>query len=211
MQGAFGQCTRDVECKGERVCINGECVEPAVKSNAIATSGSSETSDNNGSAGWAFGAAITGYVCAPIILGLGISSAATTGEDPSLALGISAFSVGVVALPIISVGGLSARSGTKARGAPGLRIPGYIAYGLALANGAVLVGLGIADVTMPAAPIITCSVLGAAGCVLMATDALISGRQTKKTYSQGTETPGILRLSLVPENRGLGMRLDYLF
>jgi hypothetical protein len=114
-------------------------------------------------------------------------------------------------LPIISVGGASARSGGKVNGALGLRIPGYITYGLALANGAVLVGLGIADVNMPAAPIITCSVLGAAGCALMATDALISGGQARKAYSEGAKEPGTLRLGLVPKRRGLGMQIDYLF
>lgn len=192
MQSVFGQCTKDVDCKGDRVCVNGECVE-SVKSTTGTASGSSETSDNSGSAGWAFGAAIAGYASAPIILGLGISSAATTGTDASLPLGISAFTVAVVALPIIAVGGASARLHTKARGVLGLRIPGYITYGLALANGAVLVGLGIAGATISPAPIITCSVLGAAGCTLMATDALISGSQAKKGYAQGTEEPGMLR------------------
>jgi hypothetical protein len=210
MQTAFGQCTKDVDCKGDRVCVNGECVEP-VKSTTGPASGSSETLDNSGSAGWAFGAAIAGYACTPIILGLGISSAATTGGDASLPLGISAFTVGVVALPIIAVGGASARSHSKARGTLGIRIPGYITYGLALANGAVLVGLGIAGATISPAPIITCTLFGATGCALMATDALISSGQAKRGYAQGAEEPGMLRLCIVPKRRGGGMRVDYLF
>jgi hypothetical protein len=210
IQTSYGQCSRDVDCKGDRICVNGECVEPE-KSSESKPSGSEQSVMKAATAGWARGAAITGYVCAPIILGLGLSSAITTGGDASLALGISAFSVGVIALPIIAVGGASARSGSNVRGSMGLRIPGYITYGLALANGGVLVALGIADAKISAVPIITCSALGAIGCVLMATDALISSGQAKRTSVSADDDPGYLRLSIVPKSRGMGMRLEYLF
>jgi hypothetical protein len=25
----FGQCTKDIECKGDRICVNGKCVNPS--------------------------------------------------------------------------------------------------------------------------------------------------------------------------------------
>src|SRR5688572_19737347 len=30
-QSAFAQCTRDVDCKGERICENGQCVDPQTR------------------------------------------------------------------------------------------------------------------------------------------------------------------------------------
>ena len=29
---AYAQCTKDTECKGDRVCVHGECVEPPTAS-----------------------------------------------------------------------------------------------------------------------------------------------------------------------------------
>lgn len=28
----YAQCTKDVDCKGNRICVNGECVEPSTES-----------------------------------------------------------------------------------------------------------------------------------------------------------------------------------
>ncbi|HUI93764.1 MAG TPA: hypothetical protein VLX68_16095 [Chitinivibrionales bacterium] len=213
IRSSSGQCTKDTDCKGDRVCVDGECVEPQKSKTEGSSASEPEKTGKTGNPGWAFGAAITGYACAPVILGLGIASAATTGSDASLPLGVSAFSVGVATFPVTAVGGASARMNSGARGVLGLRIPGYIAYGLALVNGGVLIAFSIANtnVTIPAAPIVTCAALGTAGCVLMSTDALISARQAARGGSSDADHQGTLRLSLVPARKGAGMRVEYLF
>src|SRR5450759_399849 len=33
---AFGQCTKDTDCKGDRVCVNGTCTDPSAKPPASA-------------------------------------------------------------------------------------------------------------------------------------------------------------------------------
>jgi len=43
-QQLFAQCTKDTDCKGERVCINGECVDPDEKDSPRKTEISGEKS-----------------------------------------------------------------------------------------------------------------------------------------------------------------------
>ena len=43
--GTFSQCTKDTDCKGNRVCVNGECVEPSTPA------GGSMTTSGENSAG----------------------------------------------------------------------------------------------------------------------------------------------------------------
>lgn len=156
--------------------------------------------------GWALGGAILGFVAAPLILGLSIGSAATTGElVPSLPLGALATVVFGITVPLIAGAGGSARNGTGVNGAVGLRVVGWILYGITLGLAVVAVVLGVT--TEIPAPII----LGLGGaaflsCVFMSIDALVSRSQAKDAVERNRARADSVRVApfvtIAPQPRG---------
>ncbi len=178
----FGQCTKDTDCKGNRVCVNGECVEPSSQ-----TGGSLTTSGANveGSqwTGWGNGAGVAGFVFSPVILGLSIGStiARSQSDDavPSAPLGITSQLLCDIAVPVVAAGGSSSRH-TGAHGLLGLRIPGWISFGLSNAFLAIILGIAAGGGgAPPPAVLLSEGILSTTSCVLLSTDALVSKSQAR--------------------------------
>jgi hypothetical protein len=84
------------------------------------------------------------------VLGLAIGSEVTRDEQiPSLPLGATATVLFAAAVPVIMAGGRSARRHGCVRGNLGLRVGGWVVYGLALADAAILVALGANEIEPP--------------------------------------------------------------
>jgi len=130
--------------------------------------------------GWARTGGYVG-ITATVLLGIaGIGLAATEGDtDAGLGIGIAATLAGGVMIPVTAAGGGSARSNPSVLGAPGLRLAGWIAYGLALADALVLIGLNVAEVYVSAAVGISVAVLGMASAIGMSIDAFASASQAE--------------------------------
>jgi hypothetical protein len=96
------------------------------------------------STGWALGGAIAGFVSLLPINGLGISAAVIDEEIPSIPMGAVATVLIATMGPIAAGAGKSARRGGMVRGSIGLRVTGWVFYGITLLDAVVLIGLGAA-------------------------------------------------------------------
>jgi hypothetical protein len=216
----------DPPCRLGYQCRNGTCVSqcnPPCPEGQICDSASrdcvpraseaGETKERHTSGGFATASAITGFVLSPIILGLTIGSAATSGNGlvHSLPLGAWALGIGIVSVPIIAAGGASARSNDKVNGVPALRIAGWSGYGISIAIGALMVGLAIGGSNVPPAAILPCGILGTFSCVSLSIDNLVSGAQAKRRYAGEEEKDASgpeLTFGIGPYGRnGAAMRL----
>lgn len=193
----------DPPCRSGYECRNGTCVsqcnppcpetqtcDPASHECVLlAPKPKEEPKEHHNTGGFATASAITGFVLSPIILGLTIGSAATSGNGlvPALPLGASALGIGIVSVPIIAAGGASARSGDKVNGVLGLRIAGWTGYGLSIGTGALMVGWAVSGGSIPPAPILACGLLGTFSCVSLSVDNLVSGNEAKKRYAAEEE------------------------
>jgi hypothetical protein len=130
--------------------------------------------------GWATGAGAFGVVAAAGALGLAVGSELTKDEqNPSLPLGIGATTLIAVAGPITAVGAGSARDGGDVKGAQGLRIVGWVAYGLTLVDASVLIGMGANEVEPPDGVIVSVGALGAISLLSLAGDAFFSASEAR--------------------------------
>lgn len=131
--------------------------------------------------GWALGGAVYGIAAGAATLGLATGSELTKDEQiPSLPIGIAATVLFASSVPIVAVSGMSARRDGAARGVRGLRIAGWIVYGLALADAFALLGMGVAEVEPPDGVIVSVGGLGTAALALMAADAWVSSNQARR-------------------------------
>ena len=198
----WAQCRADVDCKGERICVSGECRDPAPAALLPPPPPPSDTlqppppppprSERVPEAeaergtppsavrelpGWALGGAVMGFVSAGMVGVLAVGSAATSGAlFPSLPLGALATLIFGITVPLVASAASSARNGTGVSGVLGLRIVGWIFYGLTLANAVVAVVLGVTT-TVPAPIILSLGALGILTEVFMSIDALVSRGQ----------------------------------
>ncbi len=186
---AVAQCTKDTDCKGDRVCVSGACVDattelppppaPAVAPRPDSSPGSSPGLPADG--GWAFPAAIIGFVSSGLVLTLALGSEATRQDQiPSLPLGILATVTAAAAGPVVFAGGASARSGDAPRGSIGLRITGWVTYGVALALAGALIFTGVLEITAPPGLITGVGLLGAGSLVCFSLDALFSRSRVER-------------------------------
>jgi hypothetical protein len=139
---AVAQCTRDTDCKGDRVCVKGECVAPSAVNGALPSP--SREVPGNPDPGWARaagGIAVGAQVAAVALTVIGAmmivpDDAAHTQtylNKDGLPLVIAAGALGAIAAPVAFVGGRSAReSSPSVRGVPALRVLGWVFYGLYL-------------------------------------------------------------------------------
>jgi hypothetical protein len=180
--------------------------------------------------GWAVGAGITGLVLAGgvgLFAGLSSYHAETyEGTDVvgspgvSLGLGITALTLVAVGVPIVAIGGGSARGHPQVRGARALRVLGWITYGGTMLSSFILLSVSAyvkdnADersrdqLSFPGW-IAACGVVGGVSMLLMSLDAFISAgqsssvRATYETPAEDGEQPATeppaqgARLELVP-------------
>lgn len=194
--GARGQtappgCQNDMQCKGDRICVQGQCQSPTSPSKAAGPP--ARRAAYQGEAfdpGWSMTGAIIGWASLLAVASLGAGSAATSEEDedvPSLPLGIAATIVGGVMIPISAAG---ARSASE-RGLPVLRVFGWISYGLFLANAMSLIVLGVADVDIDyVVPIASTTTLGSFSSMMFAIDGMVAYNASTSNYASSS-TPGI--------------------
>jgi hypothetical protein len=141
--------------------------------------------------GWATGAGVFGIIAGIGALSLTIGSEATKDEqNPSLPLGIAATSLIAVGGPITAVGAGSARQGGDVQGALGLRILGWVGYGLTLAEAIVLIGLGVNEVEPPDGVIVSVGALGATSLFSFAGDAFFSAAEAEAERAAASPTSG---------------------
>jgi hypothetical protein len=195
--------------------VNGECVEPSSQAGGSLTA-SGGNAEGSQWTGWGNGAGVAGLVFSPVILGLSIGStiARSQSEDavPSAPLGITSQVLCDIAVPVVAAGGSSSRH-TGARGILGLRIPGWIAFGLSNAFLAVIVGISAGGGgAPPPAVLLTDGILSTTSCVLLSTDALVSKSQALNGRRADCQSIPTLHFSLgTTRNGGVKGGVAYCF
>jgi len=127
--------------------------------------------------GWAAGAATYGIISGVAVLALAIGAEATKADEiPATPMGGVATALFAASVPIVAIGGSSARTHPAVTGSLGLRIAGWISYGVALADAAYLLsqsGKSEPDDGL----ILSVGLLGAASMACFVVDARISAAQ----------------------------------
>ncbi len=206
-----GQCVQGCNppCGPNEQCSAGECVTkpsqaprqdaPLPPPAAPPPRPPPPASDPSGHDGWATAAAWIGFGSAAAVLTFGLASEATKSQqDPSIPLGATATLIVAGVAPVVFVGGASARSGTGNDGIPGLRIAGWIAYGVTLTSAVVLIAEGLAQVEPPTGEIAATAALGAFSLVAFSVDALASRGSALASLPSDRTTAARWTLGLAP-------------
>jgi hypothetical protein len=182
---ANARCYSDSDCKGDRVCVRGECEDPLP---AVESHRRVEQRDLRFAVrkrGGAFRAMTLGWLSFGVGAGLGIGAIATGAAGVETAIPVSLGGAGILCFaisgPLAAAGGTAARRGGErlrlsASGA-GLRTTGWIFYGVGLggAVAAVLVGAATESPVVAivgVAPLLLCM----AGTILLEIDLSRSRR-----------------------------------
>jgi hypothetical protein len=178
-------CHSDSDCPGELLCQAGECwpegapppprPQPQPQPFALGVGPTLPRLTND--PGWSMGAGVYGIIASTLFMGLAIGSEVTRDHQvPSLPLGSMATLVHIASVPIVAAGGASARRG-GGRGVLGLRVAGWVLYGLTLVDACALIALGVMKQEPPAGVISAAGVLGMTSGVFMSVDALVAHAQ----------------------------------
>ncbi len=177
-------CEKDTDCKGDRICVEGECVSPGRAGvNRIPATPPADAG------GWALGASITGFISAGVTMGLGTGSAILRGKGekgPAVGMGVAATVLMGALGPTVNAGSSSARDGTTVGGSLGLRVTGWVLYGITLASSVsfMVMGLGFEKPPHPAQLGVTGG-LGGLSLTFFSIDALISRSQAIDYWRKG--------------------------
>jgi hypothetical protein len=157
-------------------------------------------------AGWARSAAIFGIVLSVVTLGLTVAIVANEDPDFGIPAGIVATVLVASGVPVIAVGGSSARGDPRVIGLPAWRLAGWIAYGFAVLDAAVLIGLAADDARIGRGLIAGVGALGIVGVIAFTLDAFESASEAERLVESGGRATTGPRLqpfiALVPDGSG---------
>jgi hypothetical protein len=124
-------------------------------------------------------AVILGGALVVPILGLGITAGAIQNNSGlTIPLGAAATLIGAIGIPVVAHMASKTRDATGVKGNPGLRLAGWIGYGLALGDAVTLLSIAIGGGDTSGGPTYSVAVLGSIASILMAVEA-------NQTYKQG--------------------------
>lgn len=212
---ARAECGADNDCKGDRVCEQGVCVDPKPSAPAAlpapprVTALSQADVDALGRARSLGRAGMwIGIAGAPFALGAALLNG--SGDLPILLGGVAAASVGA-AVPVGMSGGSVARAVGKQHGirvsTGGLRPVVWIGYGCTLAAATGMITIGILDGYVPTELILSTTALGTVTAIGTSIDASSAARQVEAavgTAAAETATPPVT-VVLVPTGNGVSV------
>jgi hypothetical protein len=193
---AQAQCRADIECKGSRICVRGECVEggparSAPVSPAIQPARPYVVPERPADApdpGWGRSGAIVGLLGGVGTLGMALV-AEGMNADGTDATGLGAAAIVLGSASAITAGLASSSVRGVEHSAP-LRVVGWVAFGLALGDALVLVGTP--EVRKPDGLITSVGVLAFIGVGALSIEAMISAGEAEAAVTR----PGAV--SVVP-------------
>jgi hypothetical protein len=211
-------CTKDTDCKGDRVCVAGACQSPSPAPGSVAvptvdaypaspppaggahavplgaaypaTPGDAPVAGEgmHYGGGWAKTAGVLGIVAGATAVSLAAGSAATVSKKdamPAAPLGGGSAVVVAVMGPLVAAGAASARNNPAVTGSLGLRITGWIGYGVLVLDAIGMGVLGIAGEKPAQLQIISLGVLETATMLCFTVDAFVSAGQASSFVVEG--------------------------
>mgnify|MGYP007063378153 CR=1 FL=1 len=180
---AYAQCANDMDCKGDRICVDNACADPTTE--ATSTTGQPartpatvttltdvdrmELERARSKAGTALGLA------AGTVL-FGVATAATNNGDPIApqVLGTITLGLSAVATPIAAGGGKQARRIGRSMGLdvdPDITtVTGWTGYGIGMGLGTVVLAAGLPGAYIDSGLILSLTALGSASAMAMSFD-----------------------------------------
>lgn len=132
-----------------------------------------------GNEGWASTAGMLGIATSVVVAGLVTAIIIVDETDFGVPVGsVATLAVGVM-VPVVAKGASSARMTPGVTGASGLRLTGWIFYGLSIADALALLGLAVSGADIPPAVTSSVGLLGTASAVFMSLDAFQSAKQAR--------------------------------
>jgi hypothetical protein len=177
---AHAQCADDMGCKGDRICVNSECVAPPnstevapTASTPLKTGSLTEVQDLQLSQAQA--KATTGLVLGAGTLLMGAATAATNGSGTApKVLGGLTLALAGMATPIAAAGGGQARRVGRNNGrtmrASSSNIVGWSGYGASMGLGLAVFAAGLNDAEISNGLILSITALGSLSSLTMALD-----------------------------------------
>ncbi len=178
---AFGQCTKDTDCKGDRICSEGSCVAPApgiyTPQPLLQSPVGPLSQVQSLELLQARSKANTSLLLAGGTLLTGLGTAATNGAgDAPKVLGGMTLALAAAATPIAAGGGNQARRLARARGVQlpqsTARVTAWTGYGLTMGMGTVVFAAGLSDADISNGLILSLTTLGALSATTMALDTM---------------------------------------
>jgi hypothetical protein len=146
--------------------------------------------------GWAPTAAVVGYVSAGLVVGLGVVTVITNGQETlPLVFGGLDLAFAILSFPIAAIGSSSALQG-GVTGYPWLRITGWGVWGLTIVLGIVEIVIGVNEY-IPNPLIISTVLSGAMALICISTDALINASEAQEAMKSTKERSGP-RVAVLP-------------
>jgi hypothetical protein len=146
------------------------------------------------------------------ILGLGITSGAIDDNpDMTIPMGAVATLIGAIGIPIVAHMAGKTRTNTGVEGNPGLRLAGWIGYGLALSDAVVILGLAIGGANTSGGPTYSVAALGSVASIIMAIDASQTYNQAKNLKVSSSIQPAF---GTIRDNKGnqyptVGIKINF--
>jgi hypothetical protein len=160
----------------------------------------------------AHNATILGGVLVIPILGLGITSGAID-DNPGLTIPMGAVAtlIGAIGIPVVAHMAGKTRNATGVEGNPGLRLVGWIGYGLALSDACAVLGLAIGGANTSGALTYSVTALGSVASILFAIEANQTYGQAKslKTSSSIQPTFGTIRDYQGKQYPVMGIKINF--
>ncbi len=131
--------------------------------------------------GWSIVAGTTGAITGATVLGLALVAERLklTGNLQGIPYGVTALSLGAVAPPLVFLSAWAGRRSSGARGAPALRVAGWIAYGGFLLVGTIAGVTAVQQKEPMNGMIAMFSGFAALSLSLFASDGFVAWRQTR--------------------------------
>ncbi len=137
-------------------------------------------------------ATILGGALVVPILALGITSGAIY-DNPGLTIPMGAVAtlIGGIGIPIVAHMSGKTRNLTGVEGNPGLRLAGWIGYGLALSDAVLILGLASGGYDTSGGPTYSVAILGSVASIIMAVEASQTANQAKQLKTSVSIQPTI--------------------
>ncbi len=182
---AFAQCTKDTDCKGDRICVEGTCTAPSTTASpATAPTAPAPRATTQIPTGvdrlelqQARSKAKTSLIMAGGTLLTGLGTAATNGAgDAPKVLGGITLGLAGAATPVAAGGSSQARRLALSRGVTlkpsTARATAWTGYGLTMGLGTVVFAAGLSEAIISNELILSLTALGALSSATMALDTL---------------------------------------
>lgn len=185
---AWAGCETDVECKGDRICIEGSCEDPSVpvENPTFADPDASRAAMPVIRSARRHAIAGTVLGSLSVVSGIGAAITAEDGFEAPLLMGGFSLLSAAVAVPVAAAHGRSLRKITSDAGrrplGNGMRVASWVLYGVAMAEGAGLIVLGVTE-EIPPALIGATVITGATSASLMIADTFVSAKRAEQSQN----------------------------